>query len=280
VSGKLSVFGGTGFVGSEFCKQNDHSILIDRDSNTPKSSDVLYFISTVDNYNVYKDPLLDINTNLIKLVKVLEECKKNNVKTFNFVSSWFVYGMKNELPVKESDHCDPMGFYSITKHAAEKLIQSYCQTFEMDYRILRLGNVIGESATKVSLQRNALQQIIKDLIAGDKVRLYNNGSDVRDFIHVSDCARAIRYCIENGDKNEIYNISNGDGKTIGELVDHAMRFFESSSEIEYINPPAFHQKVQAKDMVLDVSKLRSCGYVQTVDIFDAIESITKGYLND
>ena len=114
MSGKLSVFGGTGFVGSEFCKQNDHSILIDRDSNTPKSSDVLYFISTVDNYNVYKDPLLDINTNLIKLVKVLEECKKNNVKTFNFVSSWFVYGMKTELPVKESDHCDPMGFYSIT----------------------------------------------------------------------------------------------------------------------------------------------------------------------
>ena len=170
---KISVFGGTGFVGSEFCRQNAHSILVDRNSHTPKSLDVLYFISTVDNYNVYKDPLLDINTNLIKLVEVLEECKKSNVKTFNFVSSWFVYGMKNELPVKESDHCDPMGVYSITKHAAEKLIQSYCQTFEMDYRILRLGNVIGESATKVSLQRNALQQIIKDLIAGDKVRLYS-----------------------------------------------------------------------------------------------------------
>ena len=275
----ISVFGGTGFVGSEYCRQNPEDTIIDRDSDTPKDSDVLYFISTVDNYNVYKDPFLDIDTNLTKLVRVLEECKKQKVNTFNFISSWFVYGMNNKLPVKESDHCDPMGFYSITKHAAEKLIQSYCKTFDMNYRILRLGNVIGENATKVSLQRNALQQIIKDLIDGEEVKLYNKGTDIRDFIDVKDCARAIKCCIDNGNPNEIYNISNGEGNTILDLVNHSLTFFETKSNIHYIDPPNFHKKVQAKDMIMDVSKLKECGYTQSIDVKDTIETITKKYLN-
>ena len=276
----ISVYGGTGFVGSEFCKQNKNSIVIDRNQSKPESEKVLYFISTVDNYNVYKDPYLDVNTNLVKLIDVLESCRENKVKEFNFISSWFVYGMQSELPVKETHACDPMGFYSITKYAAEKLIQSYCKTFDMNYKIMRLGNVIGENATKVSLQRNALQQIIKDLINGDPVKLYNNGSDIRDFIHVSDCARAIKLCMENGDMNEIYNISNGEGNTIGELVNHSLKFFESKSEITYVEPPHFHKSVQAKDMILDNTKLKSCGYSPDISIHTAIELITERYLNE
>jgi nucleoside-diphosphate-sugar epimerase len=276
----ISVYGGTGFVGSEFCKQNKNSIVIDRNQSKPESEKVLYFISTVDNYNVYKDPYLDVNTNLVKLIDVLESCRENKIEEFNFISSWFVYGMNNKLPVKESDHCDPMGFYSITKYAAEKLIQSYCKTFNMNYRIMRLGNVIGENDTGISLQKNALQQIIKDLINDYPVRLYNNGSDIRDFIHVSDCAKAIRLCMEKGSLNEIYNISNGEGNTIGELLDHSLKFFESKSEITYIESPHFHKSVQAKDMILDNSKLKSFDYSPDISIHTAIELITKKYLSE
>jgi nucleoside-diphosphate-sugar epimerase len=66
MNNKISVFGGTGFIGSEFCNQYpDDIILIDRDSIEPQSSKVLYLISTSDNHTMLTNSLIDIETNLI-----------------------------------------------------------------------------------------------------------------------------------------------------------------------------------------------------------------------
>ena len=135
MNNKISVFGATGFIGSEFCKiYPDFVIKIDKNDFIPQSKNVLYLISTVDNYNVLNNVTIDIETNLIHLMKVLENCKDKDI-TFNFVSSWFVYG-DTDLPAKETSVCKPKGFYSITKYAAEMLIESFCKTFNIKYKIL------------------------------------------------------------------------------------------------------------------------------------------------
>ena len=139
---------GKGFVGGRYAELTPKVIVNERNDYEVKSNEVLYFISTIDNYNVHTNPYLDIETNLTTLIKTLESCKGKDV-TFNFISSWFVYG-DVPLPAKETAHCDPKGFYSITKRAAEQLLISYCETFGMNYRILRLPNVLGETDTKVS----------------------------------------------------------------------------------------------------------------------------------
>ena len=108
---------------------------------------------SVDNYNVFKDITLDVETNLKVLCEVLENCKKEGI-VFNFVSSWFVYG-DVPLPAREEYYCKPTGFYSITKKAAEDLIISFCKTFGTEYRILRLCNVLGRGDGKVSAKKNA-----------------------------------------------------------------------------------------------------------------------------
>ena len=69
--------------------------------------------------------------------------------------------MNASLDTKESDYCDPTGFYSITKRAAEQLIISYCNTFNLKYRILRLTNIIGENDKKVSSQKLQGKAIIR-----------------------------------------------------------------------------------------------------------------------
>ena len=148
----VTVYGGTGFVGSEYVKRtSQHCHLVARESHQVYSADVVYFISTVDNYNVHNDVTLDINTNLIKLVKVLDNYKnyiqsRGEQGCFNFISSWFVYGQDSGYGTKdgigprgipETDPCDPKGFYSITKRCAEQLLISYCETFELNYQIGR-----------------------------------------------------------------------------------------------------------------------------------------------
>ena len=69
---KINIFGGNGFIGSRYCQLTSNIIKNDRNDYQIKSDNVVYFISTISNYNVLTDPFLDIETNLTILMKVLE----------------------------------------------------------------------------------------------------------------------------------------------------------------------------------------------------------------
>jgi nucleoside-diphosphate-sugar epimerase len=262
---------GAGFVGSRYAELTKNVIVNDRNDYEIKTNEVLYFISTVDNYNVFADPYVDIDTNLTTLIKTLETCKGKNV-TFNFISSWFVYGSV-ELPAKETAYCNPKGFYSITKRAAEQLLISYCETFDIKYRILRLTNVLGESDKKVSKKKNALQYMINELKAGRTVSLYDGGEAYRDYIYVDDAVRAINLVLQKGNVNEIYNIGNGVPVRLVDAITYAATKLSSSSNVETTETAAFHKVVQTTNMVLDITKIKNLGYVQTKSIYDIIDNL-------
>ena len=160
---KINVFGGTGFIGGRFCELYTNDVVKnDRNDYIPQTDNILYFISTIDNYNIHKDLHIDIDTNLTILMDVLTHIKERPNTIFNFVSSWFVYGQNDKIPFKEDDlECNPTGFYSITKRSAEQLIISFCNTFGVKYRIFRLANVLGEGDMKISKKKNALQFLRK-----------------------------------------------------------------------------------------------------------------------
>ena len=182
---KLSVYGGTGFVGGNFSRMYpDDTIVIPREQREPESDEILYFISTVDNYNVHTNITLDVETNLKVLCETLDKCRDSDV-TFNFISSWFVYG-DIPLPAREDSHCKPTGFYSITKRAAEDLVMSFCNTYGKKYRILRLANVMGAGDGKTSAKKNALAFMVDKMKKDEEIFLYDNGTPTRDKMHVKD----------------------------------------------------------------------------------------------
>lgn len=273
----ISVYGGTGFIGSKFANLVGGCVVSKHQNKPPISTtDIVYFISTTDNYHIYDNPYLDIDTNLNKLIDVLEECRKTNI-IFNFISSWFVYGVNNSRPVKEWYPCDPKGFYSITKRTAEQLLISYCEIYNIKYRILRLTNIIGETDKGVSKRKNAIQFLIKQLLINEPIELYDRGTPIRDYMYVDDCVRAIQCCVKNAPLNEIVNISNGEPIQIGTIIDYVRRKVESKSKITYIDAPKFHETVQAKDMYLDNTKLLSYGYKPSIGVFKAIDNIIGCY---
>lgn len=268
----ISVFGGTGFIGSKFCQLNSgKSIVIDRNSLEPKSSEILYLISTIDNYNVFDKPLIDIETNLIHLVKVLENCKNNKQTVFNFVSSWFVYGKTKDLPAREDSVCNPTGFYSITKHAAERLIASYCETFGLKYRILRLCNVYGTGDVKASKKKNAMQFLVNEIIEGRDVNLYNDGQNIRDFMHVEDVCNAISLVLNKASNNNVINISSGQPQKILDIVSYVKEKVNSQSKFNFIETPDFHKVVQIEDMYMDNSKLKNLGFDQKISMTQGLD---------
>ena len=269
----IQIFGGSGFVGSEFVKQNPGCIVNARDDYRIKSDNILYMISTVTNYNVKTDPYIDIDTNLSTLMGVLEQCKELDL-TFNFVSSWFVYG-ETEMPATEQSNCYPNGFYSITKRCAEQLLISYCETFGIKYRILRLANVAGSGDKKASPQKNALQHMINELKAGRDVNVYDGGNLYRDYIHVSDAARAIKTIMDKGEVNTIYNVGNGKPLLFKDMIEYAKELIGGNGKLNPIEIPQFHKTVQVRSMWMLSDKLKSLGYEPKYDLEAIIEDMVQ-----
>jgi len=270
----VSVFGGTGFIGSHFSSMYPEQTCVESKTETvPSFEDIVYFISTTHNYNVLSDLHLDVDTNLTHLLKVLKNCKEGDC-IFNFISSWFVYG-ESKLPVSETAYCDPKGFYSITKRCAEQLLISFCETFGVPYRILRLGNVYG-GGDKYSTKKNALQYLINELKNNRDIKLYHGGEVIRDYVHVEDVARAIMYCVENAPMNEIINIgSNCEPVPLNILMEQAKVYLGSSSAITARDPAPFHKIVQVKDMWLDSTKLANLGFKWKHHILGDIEELCR-----
>lgn len=276
----ISVFGGSGFIGGRFCEMHNDSVMkIDRNDYNTKSNEILYFISTVDNYNIHKDLHIDVDTNLKVLLSVLDGLDKQDPNlTINFVSSWFVYGKNTIMPFHEDkSQCNPTGFYSITKRCAEQLLISFCETFNIKYRIFRLANVLGEGDQKISRKKNALQFLIKQAVNNEELMLYNGGNAIRDYIYVDDVCDAIYHCIQYAPTNEIINIGNGKPYELADIIQKAVSETNSTSVVTNMKPPHFHQVVQVEHSYLDVSKLRSYGFRSKYSIDDVVTKLINFY---
>jgi nucleoside-diphosphate-sugar epimerase len=269
----LTIFGGRGFVGTRYVDTFYHHAIgniahiNERSDYHVYSSDVLYLISTVDNYNVFNNVHIDIDTNLTTLMTVLENWRAHQLATgergvFNFISSWSVYG-NQPVPVAETAPCDPKGFYIITKRCAEQLLISYCETYKLKYRILRLANVVGYGDGKVSDKKNTLQNAFNKLKRNEDVELYGDGAFYRDFIHVQDCVDAIELVMTRGEENAIYNVGNGSLYGVEyyrDILQYAINLMHSTGKVVYKQPTEFQSKVPVSSFYMDVSKLERLGY--------------------
>jgi len=272
---KLSVFGGTGFIGGKFCEMyHDKVVIISREDTIPFTKDILYFISTTTNQSVFKDLHIDINTNLTLLMNVLSNCKKKDI-TFNFISSGFVYG-NDVLYAKESDCCNPTGFYSITKRSAEQLLISYCKTFDIKYRIFRIGNVYGLDPT-ITSGKNVLGFMIRLLKQNKEIKLFEGGNYQKDYMFVDDICRSIKFLIDESNVNEIYNISTGYSKSFKDIILTARDIVSSKSEILSIPFPKDQEYIQVKNMTLNNYKLSSLGYLANMNFDEGLLEMCKIY---
>lgn len=269
---ELTVLGGHGFVLGEYLGQyHDPAIghvrsINERNDYNVYSPNVLYGISTVHNFHVFTDVHIDIDTNLSVLMTVLENWRKaqetpGKKGVFNFVSSWLVYGNQETIPVSEMAECRPSGLYSITKRCAEQLLISYCTTYGLNWRILRLSNVIGANDKKVSAQKNGLQYMINRMAAGEDVEIYGDGEFYRDFTHVSDVAAAIDLVLAKGNLNEIYNIGNSKTWAFKDIILYAREKLSTPGAVRFVEPKEFQKQVVVQTFYMDNSKLRALGYV-------------------
>jgi nucleoside-diphosphate-sugar epimerase len=210
-------------------------------------------------------------------MEVLEHCK-NTDTIFNYISTGFVYG-NDILDAKETDPCDPKGFYSITKRTAEQLLVSFCETFNVKYRIIRSASIYGHDKTQ-SNTKNVLGHMVNLLKEDKPITLYDNGEYYRDYMHVEDVSRAIRTVMDKGELNSIYNIGAGSPELYREIILLAKQMLLSKSEIISVETPEFYRRVQAKNFTLNVNKLRLLGFQVSIPLQDGLDYLCFDHLPD
>lgn len=246
-----------------------------------KGIDIVYHCaSTVDNYNVLTDPYIDVKTNLDGTIGLLEICKKLEKKPkIIFPSTFFVYGNeydKTKKPINEESKTDPLAIYPATKLCAESIIKLYARLYNISYLICRLTNVYGEEEYYDNKKKGALNYLIMQALKGEPLSIYKGGDFYRDYIHVDDVVRALRF-LEQKQANETYLVGYGESVLFKDIIDYLDKASGGIAEIKEIEPPDFHKAVGTTNFVADVTKIKSLGWKPEIDYKEGLARVVNRY---
>jgi UDP-glucose 4-epimerase len=166
-------------------------------------------------------PLDTMETQVMGTANVLEAARQCGVEKFIYSSTSACYGNKNPIPNTEIMREDPLNPYAIGKLAGEQLVKSYHGLHGMKTVAFRYTNVYGERARHVGTYAPAVSKFLKMTREGQPITIFGDGSQRRDFIHVSDVvnANALISFMELDNWGEVYNIGYGENWSIKDIAD-------------------------------------------------------------
>ncbi len=202
-----------------------------------------------------------LETNVIGTHSVLEAARRRGVKSFVQVSTDEVYGECLEGSNKETDALRPRNPYSASKAAQEHLAYSYWVTHGVPVVIIRGCNNYGPSQHPEKF----IPKVISNALAGTPVPLYGDGSQMREWIYVTDFTRAVALIMESGVAGEIYNVGSGVERKNIELAEMLLDELGVSRDlITHVQDRLGHDRRYA----VDSAKVRDLGW-NTQKTFDA-----------
>ena len=308
---KIMVTGGMGFVGSHLCesllKENHNLIILTKSfkkkpnvehiktkikqekidiTNFPKlgksieknKPDVLIHLAGQTSHSKsFENPVYDIDVNAKSTLFMLQKIKELNLKCrFVLGSTFIVIGKPESLPVNEKSMCNPTTIYGANRLVSEYYCKIFNQVYGLDTLIFRITNSFGPRE-QIIKNKNAVNYLIYEAFKGNKVNIYNNGNFYRDLIYISDVITGIKTIIKKGKKGNLYWISSNKKTWFHQLGDWLTQF--SNVKIKYVNSPAYTQKVDVGNFVVNNSKLKSLGWKPKVSVKDGIKR-TLEYFED
>ncbi|MDK2585464.1 dTDP-glucose 4,6-dehydratase [Romboutsia sedimentorum] len=198
--------------------------------------------------NSILNPEIFVVTNILGTQILLDASKKYKVKRFHQVSTDEVYGDlpldKLDLFFTEDTPINPSSPYSASKASADMLVQAYFRTYSMPVTISRCSNNYGP----YQFMEKLIPNMINKAINNEKLTVYGNGLNVRDWLHVYDHCSAIDLILNNGKIGEIYNVGGHNEKTNLEVVKIIIKELnKSDSLISYVKDRPGHDLRYAID---------------------------------
>lgn len=192
-----------------------------------------------------------IKTDVYGTFTLLEAARNcESIKKFVHVSTDEVYGVATEKSFNESDPINPRNPYSASKAAADRLVYSYNQTYNLPVNIVRPTNNFGPYQYPEKL----IPVMIIKALTDEFLPVYGDGRQIRDWLYVEDTVRAIKLVIEKGQNGEVYNIAGNEERENIEIVNRILdRLKKPKSLIKHVEDRPGHDRRYS----IDDSKLRN-----------------------
>lgn len=181
-----------------------------------------------------EDPLKYYNNNVVSTLSLLSKMKQYGVDKIVFSSTAATYGEPQNIPIMETDPTIPTNPYGQTKLAVEKALKWCYEAYDIKYTALRYFNAAGAHISgKIGEDHNPETHLIPIILQAalgqrDSITIFGDdyntedGTCVRDYIHVTDLADAHILALDKmraDGKSNIYNLGNGNGFSVKEVVD-------------------------------------------------------------
>lgn len=179
-----------------------------------------------------------VETNLKGTTVLLTAARKYKVGRFVQVSTDEVYGSSGDgAPFLEDASLNPGNPYSVTKAAADMMVQAHARSFGLNTVITRSANNYGP----FQFPEKFVPVVISKVLKNEKIPVYGKGLQIRDWLHVEDNCNGIFAAMERGRAGEIYNLPGGHERPNIEVAKEILRFLgKDGSLIQYVEDRPGH----------------------------------------
>jgi dTDP-glucose 4,6-dehydratase len=299
---KLLVCGGAGFIGSNFVRlrlrdHGDEIVVLDKLTYAGRREnldglDVRLVVGGIEDPDAVAEaidgaeavvnfaaethvdrsiaePDAFATTNAIGTYRLLEAARERRLRYVQ-VSTDEVYGSIESGSFTESSPLQPSSPYSATKAGADLLVASYHHTFGLETLIARGSNNYGPYQYPEKL----IPLMVLNALHGDKLPVYGDGMQVRNWIYAEDFARGIGFALEHGMPGEVYNVGGPDECPNLEVVQRIVEYTGAGEElIEYVTDRPGHDRRYS----LSSAKIRELGWEPQVYFADGLERTVAWY---
>jgi len=217
------------------------------------------------------DSRIFVETNVLGTQTLLDQALALGVPRFVHVSTDEVYGSIDEGSWDENEPLLPNSPYSASKAASDLLVRSYQVTHGLNASTTRCSNNYGTH----HFPEKVIPLFITNLLDGQKIPLYGDGGNVRDWLHVDDHCRGIALVLQGGKPGETYNIGGGTELSNVELTEFLLAATgRDESFIEHVADRKGHDRRYS----VDIGKIqRELGYEPLVPFESGLADVVKWY---
>jgi dTDP-glucose 4,6-dehydratase len=243
-----------------------------------KIDTIIHFAAQTHVDNSFGNSVHFTEDNVLGTHNLLEAVKAyGGVKKFIHISTDEVYGEVSDDHLgcdEESSLLNPTNPYAATKASAEFVVRSYNHSFKLPIIITRGNNVYGKNQFPEKL----IPRFILLLENNQKCTIHGEGTSKRNFIHVSDTARAIETILLHGKIGEIYNIGTNNEYTVKEIASLLVKKMKPNDKLEDWITYTKDRNFNDHRYNVKASKLLQLGWTEQTKFDEGINSTIEWYL--
>ncbi|MEO6597188.1 MAG: NAD-dependent epimerase/dehydratase family protein [Planctomycetota bacterium] len=239
-----------------------------------KDQDVIFHLAgQVSHGDSMRDPELDLAVNCLSTINLLEACRHNNPRAvLLYASTRQVYGRPVRLPVDEDHPTVPVDVNGINKLAAEYYHILYHRTYELPSVVLRLTNTYGPRQQIKNDRQGFTGVFLRRAMRGEKIQVFGDGKQRRDFNHVDDVVRALLVAAATEDcRGRIFNLGAVTPYSLNDFIStlRTLRHFE----VEHVPFPNDRRLIDIGDYYGDWARFAAAtGWRPQIELKDGLAS--------